>query len=66
VAAAGDAVEGIAFDESGSAVNTYPIVAVADPGTDGDTSAIVDAFIQYVTSAAGRAVLVEAGFGVPE
>jgi molybdate transport system substrate-binding protein len=66
VAAAGDAVEGIAFDESASAVNTYPIVAVADSGADAGTSAIVDAFIQYVTGAAGRAVLAEAGFGAPE
>jgi molybdate transport system substrate-binding protein len=66
VAAAGDAVEGIAFEESTSGVNTYPIVAVAHPGADVGTAAIVDAFIRYVAGTEAREVLAEAGFGAPE
>ena len=68
VLAAGDGVEGIEFPESSSAVNTYPIVAVADSGADAaaNTSAIAQAFIQYVTGTAGLGVLAEAGFGPPE
>ena len=68
VLAAGDEVEAIEFPESSSAVNTYPIVAVADSGADAaaNTSAIAQAFIQYVTGTAGLGVLAEAGFGPPE
>jgi molybdate transport system substrate-binding protein len=66
VAAAGDAVEGIAFDESASAVNTYPIVAVERSGAGAAASAISTAFIRYVTGSDGLAVLADAGFGAPE
>ena len=68
VLAAGDEVEAIEFPESSSAVNTYPIVAVADSGADAaaNTSAIAQAFIQYVTGTAGLGVRAEAGFGPPE
>lgn len=61
VIAAGDAVTGIPFDESAEAVNTYPIVAIADSGAP-DVAA---AFVAFVTSEAGRAVLEAAGFGAP-
>ncbi|GAB3435547.1 molybdate ABC transporter substrate-binding protein [Actinophytocola sediminis] len=61
VEAAGDEVDGIEFPESGEAVNEYPIAACAEaPNADG-----ARAFIDYVLSAEGRAVLTEAGFGAP-
>ena len=61
VIAAGDAVDGIEFDESAEAVNTYPIAAV----TDADASDVAAAFVAFVTGEAGRAVLTAAGFGLP-
>jgi molybdate transport system substrate-binding protein len=61
VNAAGDKVEGIEFPESGEAVNEYPIATCAEaPNADG-----AKAFIDYVLSDEGRAVLTEAGFGGP-
>jgi molybdate transport system substrate-binding protein len=61
VAAAGDAVEGIPFDESDEAVNTYPIAQVSESANAG----LGAAFIEYVTGADGQAVLDAAGFGAP-
>ena len=61
VIAAGDAVEGIAFDESGEAVNTYPIAALRDSASP----EVARAFVAFVASAAGRRVLADAGFGAP-
>ena len=61
VIAAGDAVEGIEFDESAEAVNTYPIAAL----TDAEASDVAAAFVAFVTGEAGRAVLSAAGFGRP-
>ena len=61
VQAAGDAVEGIEFAESGEAVNTYPIVALEDSAA----AALAQAFIDYVTGSAGQRVLAAAGFGAP-
>ncbi len=61
VIAAGDAVEGIEFDESAAAINTYPIAALADA----DASDVAAAFVAFVTGDAGRAVLTAAGFGLP-
>lgn len=61
VAAAGDAVRGIEFDESAEAVNTYPIAPVkasANPE-------VAAAFAAFVTSDAGLEVLAAAGFGAP-
>jgi molybdate transport system substrate-binding protein len=61
VAAAGDRVTGIAFAESASAVNVYPIAALADrPAT-----ATARSFIDLVTSDTGRSVLTRAGFAKP-
>lgn len=61
VIAAGDAVVGIDFPESGGAVNAYPIVALAEAPTP-DAAA---AFVAYVLSAEGQQVLGDAGFGRP-
>ncbi|WEO77159.1 molybdate ABC transporter substrate-binding protein [Cryobacterium sp. SO2] len=61
VTAAGDAVEGIEFDESAEAVNTYPIVALKDSAS----AAVAQAFVDYIASSAGEDVLQAAGFGAP-
>lgn len=58
VLAAGDAVEGIDFPEAADAVNTYSLVQLA--GNKG-----ADAFIAFMLSAEGRAILDAAGFGTP-
>jgi molybdate transport system substrate-binding protein len=61
VIGARDAVEGIEFDESSEAVNTYPIVALSDS----DASDVAQAFVDFVASDGGQAVLEAAGFGKP-
>ena len=61
VAAAGDAVEGIEFDEAAQAVNTYPIVAVKDSAS----AVVAQAFVDFISSRAGQKVLSAAGFGAP-
>jgi molybdate transport system substrate-binding protein len=61
VKAAGDAVDGIPFDESGEAVNTYPIATLVDA----EAPEVAHAFLAFVTSEAGLAVLAAAGFGKP-
>jgi molybdate transport system substrate-binding protein len=58
VLAAGDAVEGFEFPEAAQAVNLYPIAAVSD-------AAAAAAFVAWVLSDAGQAVLAEWGFGAP-
>lgn len=61
VKAAGDKVEGIEFPESDKAVNEYPIAACAKaPNADG-----AKAFVDFVLSDKGKAVLAKAGFGAP-
>jgi molybdate transport system substrate-binding protein len=61
VKAAGDKVEGIEFPESDKAVNEYPIAACAKaPNPAG-----AKAFVEFVLSDKGKAVLTEAGFGAP-
>ncbi|TAJ47040.1 MAG: molybdate ABC transporter substrate-binding protein [Herbiconiux sp.] len=61
VAAAGDTVRGIAFDESGEAVNVYPIA----PVTATKNPDAAQAFIDFVTGGVGQGVLAAAGFGTP-
>jgi len=61
VIAAGDAVQGIEFDESDEAVNTYPIVALKDSAA----ADVAQAFVDYIASEAGQKVLSAAGFGTP-
>ena len=61
VAAAGDTVDGVEFDESSEAVNTYPIAPVkasANPE-------VAAGFAAFVAGAKGLAVLTKAGFGKP-
>lgn len=58
VLSAGDDVEGIEFDESSTAVNTYPIVSLRDS----DAPDVARAFVEYVGST-GQNVLQAAGFG---
>jgi molybdate transport system substrate-binding protein len=61
VKAAGDKVDGIEFPESGKAVNEYPIAVCAKAPNAGGARAFVD----YVLSGRGRAVLTKAGFDAP-
>ncbi|MDF1605381.1 molybdate ABC transporter substrate-binding protein [Nocardioides sp. YIM 152315] len=59
VTAAGDAVHGVEFPESGKVVNTYPIAPV-----DGsDESDLASDFIEFVLGDTGQQVLQDAGFG---
>ncbi|GAA1300386.1 molybdate ABC transporter substrate-binding protein [Saccharothrix xinjiangensis] len=59
-AAAGE-VEGIGFPEADKAVNDYPIAPLAKA----PNAAGAQAFVDYVLSDKGRAVLTEAGFTAP-
>lgn len=58
---AGDAVTAVAVPEAAQAVNTYPIVALADSGAPETARE----FVAFVTAPDGRAVLADAGFGEP-
>ncbi|MEJ3745709.1 molybdate ABC transporter substrate-binding protein [Actinomycetes bacterium KLBMP 9797] len=58
VRAASSDVDGVEFAESASAVNDYPIVVVRDSDT-------ARAFVAYVHTGPGRAVLTAAGFQGP-
>jgi molybdate transport system substrate-binding protein len=61
VRSAPDKVEGIAFPEASQAVNEYPIATLTNaPNPDG-----AKAFVDYVLSAKGKAVLTAAGFDAP-
>ncbi len=59
--AAGSKVRTIAIPHSDQVVNRYPIATVAGSSRPGEAQAFVD----YVTSPAGRAVLSSYGFGAP-
>lgn len=61
VRGAGGKVHGVPFDESGKAVNTYPIGVLRES----QDPALAQAFSEYVRSAAGQRVLADAGFGKP-
>jgi molybdate transport system substrate-binding protein len=61
VKAAGDEVEGIEFPEADQAVNDYPITALAKA----PNAAGAKAFVDFVLSDRGRAVLSAAGFATP-
>ncbi len=61
VKAAGDAVKGITFPESSSAVNVYPITTI-DGSKHDDLAA---KFVDLVLSDQGQSVLQAAGFGKP-
>jgi molybdate transport system substrate-binding protein len=61
VQAAGDSVEGIEFPESEDTLTGYPICTM----TDAPNPAGALAFVQLVTSDAGRKALTAAGFRLP-
>ena len=61
IKSAGAKVKGIPFDQSGEAVNTYPIATVGSSRN----KELAEAFITMVTGAEGRKTLSEAGFGAP-
>ncbi|MEN0101805.1 MAG: extracellular solute-binding protein, partial [Curtobacterium sp.] len=61
VEGAGGKVDGVSFDESKSAVNTYPIGVVRGSSN----TALAKSFSAYVRSAEGEKVLTSAGFGAP-
>jgi len=61
VTAAGDAVKGIPFPESGRVVNTYPIAALKDSKQAG----LAHDFVEMVTGTTGQSVLADAGFAKP-
>jgi molybdate transport system substrate-binding protein len=58
IATAGSEVEGLDFPESASAINDYPIVVLREA----PNQPAAEAFVAYVLSADGQAVLAEAGF----
>ena len=60
VTAAGE-VDGIEFAEAKGAINTYPIATL----TNSKNPALAKAFVDYVLSSEGQAVLAEAGFAKP-
>jgi molybdate transport system substrate-binding protein len=62
VRAAGDKVTGIAIPDAQNATTDYPIAAL----THARNAALAAAFVSYVESAAGKAVLTAAGFGSPQ
>jgi len=62
VEAAGDKVTGIEIPDAQNATTNYPIVAL----THAKNPALATAFVSYVESTAGRAVLTAAGFGSPQ
>jgi len=62
VRAAGDKVTGIAIPDAQNATTDYPIAAL----THAKHTALATAFVSYVESAAGKAVLTAAGFGSPQ
>jgi molybdate transport system substrate-binding protein len=59
--AAATDVDGIEFPESAQAINEYPIIVLKDA----PNKAAARAFLAYVRSDKGRAVLTQAGFQVP-
>jgi molybdate transport system substrate-binding protein len=61
VLAAGDQVDGIEFPEAQEAINTYPIATL----TNSKNPALAKAFVDYLLSSDGQAVLAEAGFAKP-
>ena len=61
VISAPEEVEGIDFPEAGQAVNQYPIATV----TQSKNPDVAQAFVDYVLSPEGQAVLEKAGFAKP-
>lgn len=60
-AAGSDLVDTVPTDGADAAVNRYPIVRLDEAGD----AAVADAFVEFVVSDEGRAVLARLGFGAP-
>ena len=58
VLAAGDAISGVEIPDDVNVIAEYPIVVVSD-------SDVARAFVEFVTGAVGRGILVANGFGAP-
>ncbi|MEG3614179.1 molybdate ABC transporter substrate-binding protein [Isoptericola haloaureus] len=58
-------VEGIGFDESDAAVNTYPIATVDRTRQSTDQAALAQQFVDAVLSPDGQAVVADLGFAAP-
>ncbi|GAA1751301.1 molybdate ABC transporter substrate-binding protein [Agromyces humatus] len=61
VEAAGGEVDGIEIENADAATNVYPVTAL----TDAANPEAASAFVEFVTSEEGRAVLASFGFGTP-
>jgi molybdate transport system substrate-binding protein len=61
VLSAGDQVDGIEFPEAQQAINVYPMATLKDS----KNPALAQAFVDYVLSPEGQAVLAKAGFAQP-
>jgi molybdate transport system substrate-binding protein len=61
VLSAGNQVDGIEFPEAQQAINVYPIATLKDS----KNPALAQAFVDYVLSPEGQAVLAKAGFAQP-
>ena len=61
VLSAGNQVDGIDFPEAQQAINVYPIATLKDS----KNPALAQAFVDYVLSPEGQAVLTKAGFAQP-
>ncbi|WP_455900909.1 molybdate ABC transporter substrate-binding protein [Rhodococcus gordoniae] len=58
---AGETVSVVSVPEAAEIVNVYPIARLSDSGN----ATRADDFVRFVTGADGRAVLADAGFGIP-
>lgn len=58
---AGETVSVVSVPEAAEIVNVYPIARLSDSGN----ATHADDFVRFVTGADGRAVLADAGFGIP-
>jgi molybdate transport system substrate-binding protein len=61
VLSAGDQVDGIEFPEAQQAINVYPMATLKDS----KNPPLAQAFLDYVLSPEGQAVLAKAGFAQP-
>jgi molybdate transport system substrate-binding protein len=61
VISAGEKVDGMEFPEAQDAINTYPIATLKDS----KNPVLAQAFVDYVLSSGGQAVLAKAGFAQP-
>ena len=65
VLAAGDTVTGVEFPEAAAAVNSYAIAVLTSPQPRTHGEEVAQAFLDYVLSDDGQAVLSALGFTAP-